>query len=144
MPVLSRPARPRSVRRGGTVFASKTRAEPAPGRQHRRKKTQAPALHEIYMGWRHAELPPPLAGEGWGGGNPLDRRTQPIPNSRQFLMYFISRLGPTSAPKMLPMASAATPSAALDPVAFSAGSGMKAATEPSIALPTRMPRFQPS
>jgi hypothetical protein len=62
----------------------------------------------------------------------------------QFLVYFISRLGPTSAPKMLPLASAATPSAALEPVAFSAGSGMKAATEPSLALPTRMPRFQPS
>src|SRR6516164_8368398 len=64
--------------------------------------------------------------------------------SHQFLTYFINRFGPTSAPTILPMASAATPSAALEPVAFSTGSGMKAVTDPSLALPTRMPRFQPS
>ena len=45
---------------------------------------------------------------------------------------------------MLPAASAATPSAALVVLLFSTGSGMNAVTEPSLALPIRMPRFQPS
>ena len=45
---------------------------------------------------------------------------------------------------MLPAASTATPSAALVPVVFSTGSGMNAVTEPSRALPMRIPRFQPS
>ncbi len=45
---------------------------------------------------------------------------------------------------MLPAASAATPSAALVPVAFSTGSGMNAVTVPSRTLPTRMPRRHPS
>src|SRR5258707_93730 len=45
---------------------------------------------------------------------------------------------------MLPAASAATPSAALVPLIFSTGSGMRADTTPVLALPTRMPRFHPS
>ena len=64
-----------------------------------------------------------------------------VPTSTYFLIIF----GPTSAPKMFPCASAATPSAPLvaDASGFSSGSGMKAVTLPSRALPTRMPRFQP-
>ena len=42
---------------------------------------------------------------------------------------------------MCPAASAATPSAELVFVAFETGSGMKYFTEPSFALPMRMPRF---
>jgi hypothetical protein len=61
-----------------------------------------------------------------------------------FLTYLFTRFGPTSAPRMLPIASAATPSAALVPVALSTGSGMNAVTTPSLTRPTRMPRFQPS
>jgi hypothetical protein len=45
---------------------------------------------------------------------------------------------------MFPSTSAATPSAALVPVVFSTGSGMNAVTDPSRALPMRMPRFHPS
>jgi hypothetical protein len=65
-------------------------------------------------------------------------------NLAYFLTYLFTRFGPTSAPRMLPIASAATPSAALVPVALSTGSGMKAVTAPSLTRPTRMPRFQPS
>src|SRR5262245_57831554 len=61
-----------------------------------------------------------------------------------FFTYLFSARGPTSAPYTLPRASAATPSAALVDGAFSTGSGMKDFTEPSLALPMRMPRFQPS
>src|SRR5262249_50908575 len=60
-----------------------------------------------------------------------------------FFTYFFTFLGPTSAPKTLPCASAVTPSAALVTAAPGDGSGMNAATDPSRALPMRIPRFQP-
>src|SRR6185295_17928356 len=64
--------------------------------------------------------------------------------STYFLTYFLTAFGPTSAPYMLPAASTAIPSAALVPVAFSSGSGMKPRIFPSFRLPQRIPRFQPS
>jgi hypothetical protein len=50
-----------------------------------------------------------------------------------------------SAPYTLPSESAVTPSAKLDPPAYGYGheSGMKYLTEPSLALPIRMPRCAP-
>src|SRR5689334_13711582 len=62
--------------------------------------------------------------------------------------YFFRSFGPTSALYTLPSASAATPSPALVLVKSGrmrvSGSGMNDFTEPSFALPMRMPRFHPS
>src|SRR5207302_9256022 len=97
---------------------------------------------------------------------PLHRGAMPEPNTDQrvprrgarlysrtrtrrhyFLTYFFSARLPTSAPYTLPRLSTATPSAPLVPAngpVFGSGdmSGMNAVTLPSLALPTRMPRFQ--
>src|SRR5207253_4332618 len=78
------------------------------------------------------------------GSPPCGFSVAPMSYRPQFLTYFIRRWRPTSAPKTLPCASAATPSAALVVLTFSTGSGMNAVTSPVRALPTRMPRFQPT
>src|SRR5206468_1791284 len=71
-----------------------------------------------------------------------------------FLVYFFKSMR-NSAPYTLPWASTATPSAMLEPAdrdpgagqpslyGYGAGSGMKYFTEPSRALPIRMPRRTP-
>src|SRR5947208_13887015 len=71
-----------------------------------------------------------------------------------FLTYFFKSMR-NSAPYTLPWASKATPSAMLEPAdrdpgvgqsslyGYGAGSGMKYFTEPSRALPIRMPRRTP-
>ena len=72
------------------------------------------------------------------------RGTWRTPGRQGFaLTYFRSVCGPTSAAKMLPSASAVMPDAPEMRVASASarsGSGMKARSEPSLALPTVMPR----